>query len=115
MPRSALLAVGIFALCTIPLVSVDPWLIVLLVLPALAGMYAWRSGVDLHPDGVTVHAAFGSTTVGWADVAGVHVRRGELWLARRDGGALRLPTLRTHDIHRLHEASQGRLGLPAEA
>ncbi len=116
MPRSALFAVGIFVICTIPLVSVSPWLLILITLPVLAGIHVWRSGVDIDGDGVTVRAAFGSTTVTWADVAGVEVRRkGELWLVRRDGGALRLLTLRLRDIHRLYQASQGRLGLPAES
>jgi hypothetical protein len=112
MPRSALLAVGIFAICAIPLVSVSPWLLGLLLLPILAGIHVWRSGVDIDADGVAVRATFGSTTVPWEDVAGIQVRGGDLWLVRRGGGTLRLPSLRLRDVHRLHEASQGRLGLP---
>ncbi|MGI8530241.1 MAG: PH domain-containing protein [Geodermatophilaceae bacterium] len=116
MPRSAWLAVGIFVVCTIPLVSVSPWLLILLVLPVLAGVHVWRSGVDIGQDGVRVHAVLGSAKVPWADIAGVEIRRrGELWLVRREGGAFRLPTLRLRDIHRLHAASGGRLGLPADA
>ncbi len=116
MSRSALIAVGIFSVCTVPLVSVKPWLVVLLALPVLAGFHVWRSGVDIDADGVTVRAAFGTTTVAWRDVAGIQIRgRGHLRLVRRDGAALRLPTLRVRDIHRLHEASGGRLGLPADA
>ncbi|MDQ3464278.1 MAG: PH domain-containing protein [Actinomycetota bacterium] len=115
MSRSALLAVGIFVICTIPLVSVSPWFLAVLALPVLAGVHVWRSGVDIGADGVTVRAAFRSVTVPWADVAGVEVRRqGELWLVRRNGASLRLPTLRVRDLHRLHEASGERLGLPAD-
>lgn len=113
MPRSALLAVGIFAVCVIPVAAVHPGLLVLLALPALAAGHVWRSGVDLDRVGVTVRAAVGSTKVAWADVAGVQVRgRGELWLVRRDGVALRLPALRVSDLTRLSAASQGRLGPP---
>lgn len=116
MPRSALIAVGIFAVCTIPLVSLSPWLVLLLGLPVLAGVHVWRSGVDIGAHGVTVRAAFGTVAVPWDDVAGVQIRRrGELWLVRRDGGTLRLPTLRVRDMHRLHGASDGRLGLPPDA
>jgi len=114
MSRSAWLAVGIFLLCTIPLISVSPWLLALLALPILAGVHVWRSGVDIGEDGVTVRAALGRRHVPWDDIAGVQVRRrGELWLVRRDSQELRLASLRLRDIHRLHEASDGRLGLPA--
>ncbi len=115
LPRSAFIAVAVLAVCTLPLVSVSPWLLVLLALPLLAGLYVWRSGVDIGADAVTVRAALASTTVPWPEVGGVEIRRGgELWLARRDGSAIRLPTLRARDIHRLHTASGGRLGLPAD-
>ncbi|CAN5151085.1 hypothetical protein BH20ACT5_BH20ACT5_08290 [soil metagenome] len=113
MPRSALLAVGLFMICAIPLASVSPWLLALLGLPALAGIYVWRGGMDLDASGVTVRSAFGTVAVPWDDIAGLAVRgRGVLWLARRDGTALRLPVLRARDLPRLHAASAGRLGVP---
>lgn len=116
MPRSVLLAVGLFVICAIPLVSVSPWLLLVLLVPALAGVYVWRSGVDIDAETITVRAAFGTVAVPWDDVAGLAVRgRGQLWLVRRSGTSLRLPTLRVGDIHRLHAATGGRLGLPADA
>ena len=114
MPRSALVAVVVLVVCTIPLASVSPWLLLLFALPAAIGAYVWRSGVDLDAEGIEVRAAFGSTRVPWGAVAGLQVRsRGELWLQRRDGTAVRLPVLRSpRDLPRLHEASAGRLGVP---
>ncbi|MGI8681374.1 MAG: PH domain-containing protein, partial [Mycobacteriales bacterium] len=59
-------------------------------------------------------AAFRSTWVPWAQLAGLQTRgRGELWLVRTDGTAVRLPVLRSpRDLPRLHAASAGRLGVP---
>ena len=116
LPRSALIAVPVLVIGTLPLTVASPWWFLLLVLPMLIAAYIWRSGVDLGPHGVTVRAAFGTTSVGWPDVAGVQVRDGgRLWLARRDGGTVRLHTLRIRDLPRLHAASGGRLGLPDAA
>jgi len=111
MPRSALVAVVVLVVGTIPLASVSPWLLLLFALPAAVATYVWRSGVDVDDRGLEVRAAFGSTWVPWGDVAGLQVRRrGELWLRRRDGTAVRLPVLRSpNDLPRLHEASAGRL------
>lgn len=113
LPRSVFMGVFVFAVCTLPLVSVDRWLMLLLLLPAVAALYAWRTGVDFTAAGVTVHATLASIVVAWADVAGVEVRRGDqLWLVYRDGRLLRLPTLRARDLVRLHELTGGRLGVP---
>lgn len=112
MTRTAMIGVGILTVCMLPLVAVSSWLLVLLVLPVLAGVHVWRTGVDIDEAGVTVRATLGTVAVPWLQVSGVQVRgRGELWLVRRDGGSLRLPTLRVRDLGRLHEASGGRLGL----
>lgn len=113
LPRSVFIGVFVLALCTLPLVALAPWWSLLLLLPAVAGLYAWRTGVDFTAVGVTVQATFRATDVAWADVAGVETRgRDELWLVRRDGRLLRLPTLRARDLTRVHELSGGRLGLP---
>lgn len=114
LPRSALVAVAVLAVCTLPLASADPRLGLLFVIPALVGLYVWRSGVDVSDTGVTIRAAFGARRIAWEQVAGLQVRgRGELWLTRTDGTAVRLPVLRSpRDLARLHAASGGRLGVP---
>lgn len=111
MPRSALVAVVVLVVGTIPLASVSPWLLLLFALPAAVAAYVWRSGVDIDDEGLAVRAAFGSTRVPWSAVAGLQVRsRGELWVQRLDGTAVRMPVLRSpNDLPRLHEASAGRL------
>lgn len=114
MPRSALVAVAVLVVCLIPMAAVEPWLSVLYLVPVLAGVFVWRSGVDIDGNGVLAQAALGSTFVAWEQVAGLEIRRrGELWLARRNGTAVRLPILHSpRDLPRLHAATGGRLGVP---
>ncbi len=40
----------------------------LLLIPLAVIVWAWRSGTDVHPHGIKVHALFGSTEVQWTRV-----------------------------------------------
>ena len=113
-PRTALLAVGAFALCVLPLATSRPWLAVLWVLPLAAAAWVLRTGVDVDADGLTVRAVAGSRRIRWDEVAGLAAdRRGRLSAVLRAGGAIRLPVLRARHLPLLAEASGGRVPDPA--
>jgi hypothetical protein len=113
--RSGLLAVVALAVCTLPLASSAPWLAVLWLLPIGVGAWVLRSGVDVDPDGLIVRALLGSRRVRWDDVAGLRAEpSGRLAVVLREGGAIRLPTVRARHLPLLAAGSGGRVPDPAQ-
>ena len=116
MPRTALIAVGGFAICVLPLASARPWLAVLWLLPIAAGAWVLRAGVDVDADGLTVRALLRSRRLRWDEVAGLSAGpRGELSAVLRSGGSLRLPVVRARHLPLLAAASGGRVPDPTPA
>ncbi|WP_232796860.1 PH domain-containing protein [Blastococcus atacamensis] len=115
MNRTALVPVGLLALCVVPLAFAGPWLPVLLLVPVVVALWVLRTGVDLDGEGLTVQALLGRRRLPWTDVAGIRVApRGELWLVTNAGSELRLPVVRARDLPRLAEFSDGRIRLSAQ-
>lgn len=113
MTRVALLPVAFFAICVVPLASAAPWTTVILLVPALAGAWVLRAGVDVDGQGVTIRSVAAARRVSWSEVAGIRVtERGALWLVTSRGTELRMPALRARDLPRLADVSGGRLSLP---
>ena len=113
MSRTTLLPIVILAFCVLPLATATPWLLLLLVVPAVLAAWVFRVGVDVGEAGVTVRSLAGSRTVAWAELAGIRVgERSDLWLVTTAGTQLRLPVLRAQDLPRLAELSGGRIPAP---
>ena len=113
VPRTALLAVFVLAICVLPLATSAPWLAVLWLVPVAAAAWVLRAGVDVDPGGLTVRALLGSRRLPWTDVAGLRVsHRGRLAAVLRQGGAVRLPVLRPRHLPLVAAASGGRLPAP---
>lgn len=115
MNRISLVPAVVAVVCALPLASASPWLLFVLLLPAAWITYALRSGVDVDDAGLTVRALFGSVRIPWSRITGVLVGKGQaLSVTTAEGSAIRLPNLHARDLPRLYEASEGRLGLPAD-
>jgi hypothetical protein len=113
MSRTALLPVVVLCFCVLPLGAATPWLLLLLVVPAVLAAWVFRVGVDVGGDGITVRSLAGERAVPWSELAGVRVgQRGDLWLATTGGTEVRLPVLRARDLPRLAELSGGRIPAP---
>jgi MFS superfamily sulfate permease-like transporter len=83
-----------------------PYLLGLLVIPLLVGIWNWRVGTDADGDGLTVHAVFGRRRIPWAEVSGlVSDARGRISAQLTSGGAIALPAVSTKDLPRLVAAS----------
>ena len=110
MSRTVLLPVVLFAFCLLPLATVTPWLLLLLLVPALIAAWVVRVGVDLGDQGVTVRSLLGGRTVTWDRLTGIRVADdGSLWLVTTAGTQLRLPVLRPRDLPQLSELTDGRI------
>lgn len=113
MNRTALLPVGLLAVCTVPLAFAATWTPVLLVVPVAVALWVLRVGVDIGEGGLTVRSVAGSRQFPWPEVAGIRVaRRGDLWLVTTRGTEVHLPVLRARDLPRLAALSGGRIDVP---
>ena len=111
--RTALIPVGLLALCAVPLVFTAPWTPVLLLVPLALAVWVLRAGVDIGDDGLTVRTLAGQRLVRWDELAGIRVARGgDLWLVTTRGTEVRVPVMRARDLPRLAELSGGRIVVP---
>jgi hypothetical protein len=113
MNRTALLPVGLLAVCTVPLAFAAPWTPVLLLIPLVVALWVLRVGVDIGDDAVTVRSLAGRRRVPWSEIAGIRVApRGDLWLVTTRGTEVHLPVMRARDLPLLASASGGRIDVP---
>jgi hypothetical protein len=113
MNRTALLPVGLLAVCVVPLAFAAPWTPVLLLVPLALTLWVLRVGVDISDDGVTARSLIGERRVPWTEVVGIRVApRGDLWLVTTGGTEVRLPVMRARDLPRLAAVSGGRIDVP---
>jgi hypothetical protein len=71
---------------TVPLAGVRWELSPILLIPLLAGIWAWRSGTDVYPDRLKIRALIGSTTVPWDRITELAPDRQEQISALLDNG-----------------------------
>ncbi len=113
MSRTALLPVVLLAICLLPLATISPWLLVVLVVPVTLAAWVLRVGVDLGDQGVTVRSLLAERTVPWERLTGIRVaENGALWLVTTAGTQLRMPVLRPRDLPRMSELTNGRIPAP---
>jgi hypothetical protein len=113
IPRINLFAVGVAAICTIPLAFASPWLAILWLLPVAGLIHVLRTGVDADPAGLTTHTLLRSRRLSWDDIAGLRIRRSRIGAVLRNGTTVRLPVLRPRHLSLLAAASGGRLPDPS--
>ncbi|HEY0401977.1 MAG TPA: PH domain-containing protein [Blastococcus sp.] len=113
MNRTALIPVGLLALCVVPVAFAASWTPFLLLIPLAVAVWVLRVGVDIAEDGLTVRSLAGERRVPWSELAGIRVApRGELWLVTTRGTELRMPVMRARDLPRLAALSGGRIDVP---
>jgi hypothetical protein len=114
MNRTALLPVGLLAICAVPLAfAAPPWTVVLLLIPLAVALWVLRVGVDIADDGMTLRSLVGERRVLWTELVGIRVApRGDLWLVTTGGTEVRVPVMRARDLPRLAALSGGRIDVP---
>jgi hypothetical protein len=86
----------------VPLAVSRTYLLPILVVPVLLGIWAWRAGTDATPAGLRVRALFGSRFIPWGDVEAL-IPSGprEVYAALGGGRRVRLPAVGAADLPRL--------------
>lgn len=110
MNRTALLPVGLLAMCVVPLAFAASWTPVLLLIPLAVALWVLRVGVDIADDGLTLRSLVRERRVAWTELVGIRVApRGDLWLVTTGGTEVRVPVMRARDLPRLAALSGGRI------
>jgi hypothetical protein len=111
----AYLIVAFVALCCTAVVH-SPLLALVYLVPLAAAYYVARTATVVDDRGLHARAMFGSSTVGWDELAGLRLdRSGAVYAVDRSGGQLRLPCLRSTRLDALIAAGAGRIPDPAAA
>ena len=116
MSRTALIPVGLLALCAVPLAFAAPWTPrAAAASPLAVAVWVLRAGVDIGDDGLTVRSLAGERRVPWSELAGIRVAPPRRALAghHRAGRRCALPVMRARDLPRLAALSGGRIDVPA--
>jgi hypothetical protein len=109
----AYLIVAFVALCCTAVVY-SPVLALVYLVPLAAAYYVARTATVVDSRGLHARAMFGSSTVGWDELAGLRLdRSGAVYAVDRAGGQLRLPCLRSTRLDALIAAGAGRIPDPA--
>jgi hypothetical protein len=83
----------------VPLATSRAYLLPILLVPALVGVWAWRAGTDISPGGLRVRALFGSRLVPWSHVTAlVPAHRHRVYAVLTTGRQVRLPAVGKADL-----------------
>jgi hypothetical protein len=96
---AVLVAAMIAFVGTVPLAGVRWALSPILLIPLLAGVWAWRAGTDVYPDRLRVRALFGSTVLPWSRVAELAPdQQGRVSALLDNGNVIRLTGVTTANL-----------------
>jgi hypothetical protein len=108
-----LVAAGIAFVGTVPLAGASRALAWVLVIPALAIVWAWRAGTDVYADELRVKALFGRTRVPWSSVVEMAPdQRGEVSALLESGNAIKLTGVTRDNLPRVLAAAGQEVGEP---
>ena len=112
----ALLVAALIAFVgTVPLAGARWSLSPVLLIPLLAGVWAWRAGTDVYPGALRVRALFGSTKVPWERVAELAPdRQGRVSALLDNGNVIRLTGVTTANLPAVIAAGGQKLSVPVD-
>jgi Bacterial PH domain len=89
----------------VPLATSRMYLLPIIGVPILVGVWGWRAGTDVSPAGLNVRALFGSRRVPWSHVTAlVPADRWRVYAILTTGRRLRLPAVGAADLPKLSDA-----------
>jgi PH (Pleckstrin Homology) domain-containing protein len=112
----ALLVAALIAFVgTVPLAGTRWSLSPILLIPLLAGIWAWRAGTDVYPDVLRVRALFGSTTVPWERISELAPdQQGRVSALLDNGNVIRLTGVTKANLPAVIAAGEQKLSVPVD-
>jgi hypothetical protein len=100
---------------TVPFAGARWTLSPILLIPLLAGVWAWRAGTDVYPDALRVRALFGSTRVPWERIAELAPdQQGRVSALLDNGNVIRLTGVTAGNLPAVIAAGEQKLSVPAD-
>lgn len=91
------------------------YLLPILLIPLLVGVWALRTGTDVNPEGLRLRALLGERWLAWSQVATLGTdHRGRAVAQLHDGRQVHLPAVRGTDLPRVVAASGQQLSRPSD-
>jgi hypothetical protein len=88
----------------VPLATSRAYLLPIVLVPVLIGVWGWRAGTDVGPAGLRVRALFGSRLVPWSHVAAlVPANRRRVYAVLTTGRQVRLPAVGAAELATLSD------------
>jgi hypothetical protein len=90
----------------VPLATSRVYLLPIVLVPILVGVWGWRAGTDVSPAGLRIRALFGSRLVPWSHVAALTPAdrgRGQVYAVLTTGRRVRLPAVSATDLPKITE------------
>jgi hypothetical protein len=86
----------------VPLATSRAYLVPILLVPILIGVWGWRAGTDVSPAGLCIRALFGARMVPWSRIAGLAAEgRGRVYAVLTTGARVRLPAVGAADLPKI--------------
>jgi Bacterial PH domain len=86
----------------VPLATSRPYLLPILLVPTLIGIWGWRAGTDVSPAGLRIRALFGTRQVPWSQVSAlVPADRGRVYAILTTGRRVRLSAVDAADLPKI--------------
>jgi hypothetical protein len=98
----------------LPIATLRWYLAPIALVPLAAAVWAWRSGTDADPAGVTVRALIGKRRIPWERITGFVPDRRRVLAVLDDGGSVRLPAVSPDQLPNLIVASGQQLTRQAQ-
>jgi hypothetical protein len=87
---------------TVPLATSRVYLLPIVLVPILIGIWGWRAGTDVSPAGLRVRALFGARLVPWSHVAALApAERGRVYAILTTGSRVHLPAVSAEDLPKI--------------
>jgi hypothetical protein len=98
---------------TVPLAAAGRGLALLLLIPAVFFLWAWRAGTDVFADEIRVRALVGTTRVPWPRIAELAPdQRGHVSALLDDGNVIRLTGVTSDNLPRVLAAGRQEMAGP---
>jgi hypothetical protein len=86
----------------VPLATSRAYLLPIVAVPILVGVWGWRAGTDVSPAGLRIRALFGSRLVPWSHVSALApADRGRVYAILTTGRRVRLPAVGAADLPKI--------------